>query len=264
MTEMPSPRSPRRDLSTAAPVRRPPSAVAASRCGHGGGATTGPAGRSGGGGGPVRAAGGERDRLREHPPGTPPSDWDISGSGSPTIQGFATAISVNPGDTVQFKINTPSRTTTSTSCGWATTRATARGRSRRGCGRRRPCRSRQPACRTDSPPTGLIDCGNWAVSASWTVPSTAVSGVYIAAPGPQRHERRKPHHLRRARRRRATPTSSSRPPTRRGRPTTPTAATASTRARRTARPGVPGLQGRLQGVLQPAVPHRRRRQGVPG
>ena len=29
-------------------------------------------------------------------------------------------------------------------------------------------------------PTGLIDCGNWAVSASWTVPSTAVSGVYLA------------------------------------------------------------------------------------
>ena len=41
-------------------------------------------------------------------PGTPASDWGITGSGSPTIQGFATAISVNPGDTVQFKINTPS------------------------------------------------------------------------------------------------------------------------------------------------------------
>ena len=37
----------------------------------------------------------------------------------------------------------------------------------------------QPACKTDAT-TGLIDCGNWAVSASWTVPSTAVSGVYIA------------------------------------------------------------------------------------
>jgi hypothetical protein len=28
--------------------------------------------------------------------------------------------------------------------------------------------------------SGLIDCGNWAVTRSWTVPSTAVSGVYIA------------------------------------------------------------------------------------
>jgi hypothetical protein len=38
----------------------------------------------------------------------------------------------------------------------------------------------QPACRNDSAPTGLIDCGNWAVSASWTVPATAVSGLYLA------------------------------------------------------------------------------------
>jgi len=28
--------------------------------------------------------------------------------------------------------------------------------------------------------TGLIDCGNWAVSGSWTVPATAVSGIYFA------------------------------------------------------------------------------------
>ncbi|MEU7740413.1 DUF4082 domain-containing protein [Nonomuraea sp. NPDC049158] len=37
----------------------------------------------------------------------------------------------------------------------------------------------QPACLTDGA-TGLIDCGNWAVSASWDVPASAVSGVYIA------------------------------------------------------------------------------------
>jgi hypothetical protein len=37
----------------------------------------------------------------------------------------------------------------------------------------------QPACLTDAT-TGLIDCGNWSVSATWNVPSTAVSGVYIA------------------------------------------------------------------------------------
>ena len=28
--------------------------------------------------------------------------------------------------------------------------------------------------------TEIYDCGTWAVSASWSVPSTAVSGVYIA------------------------------------------------------------------------------------
>jgi len=37
----------------------------------------------------------------------------------------------------------------------------------------------QPPCLTDSA-TGLIDCGNWGISASWTVPNTAVSGVYFA------------------------------------------------------------------------------------
>ncbi len=42
-----------------------------------------------------------------------------------------------------------------------------------------PLPQTQPACLTD-PTTELTDCGNWAVSASWTVPTTAVSGVYMA------------------------------------------------------------------------------------
>jgi hypothetical protein len=37
----------------------------------------------------------------------------------------------------------------------------------------------QPACLTNSS-TGLTDCGNWAVSASWTVPANATSGIYFA------------------------------------------------------------------------------------
>ena len=37
----------------------------------------------------------------------------------------------------------------------------------------------QPACNTNTA-TGLVDCGNWGVSATWNVPSTAVSGVYFA------------------------------------------------------------------------------------
>ena len=32
-------------------------------------------------------------------PGNPPSEWDISGAGDPSIQGFATEISVNQGET---------------------------------------------------------------------------------------------------------------------------------------------------------------------
>src|SRR6185437_4433609 len=42
-------------------------------------------------------------------PGNPASEWDIGAGniGDPTIQGFATDISVNQGSTVFFKISTP-------------------------------------------------------------------------------------------------------------------------------------------------------------
>src|SRR4029078_5812302 len=36
--------------------------------------------------------------------GSPQSEWDVSGSGDPNIQGYATDISVNRGGTVSFKI----------------------------------------------------------------------------------------------------------------------------------------------------------------
>src|SRR4051812_17431780 len=43
--------------------------------------------------------------------GTPESTWDISGVGDSTLQGFATNMSVNVGQTEQFKItNTGSGT----------------------------------------------------------------------------------------------------------------------------------------------------------
>src|SRR3954466_5813562 len=38
-------------------------------------------------------------------PGNPASDWDISGAGDSTLQGFSTDISVDQGQTVSFKIN---------------------------------------------------------------------------------------------------------------------------------------------------------------
>ena len=38
-------------------------------------------------------------------PGNPKSEWDVSGSGDPNIQGFATDMSVNKGSTVRFKID---------------------------------------------------------------------------------------------------------------------------------------------------------------
>src|SRR5215469_6814311 len=41
-------------------------------------------------------------------PGDAPSDWQVSGSGDSTIQGFATTMSVTPGQAITFKISTPS------------------------------------------------------------------------------------------------------------------------------------------------------------
>ena len=47
--------------------------------------------------------------------------------------------------------------------------------------RARPPPSRRPSRLPDRRRrTGLVDCGNWAVSASWAVPSTRSPGVYIA------------------------------------------------------------------------------------
>src|ERR1700759_3430095 len=49
-------------------------------------------------------------------PGSPSSEWDIGANtaGDPTIQGFATDISVNVGGTVAFKIKTPAKAYTIT------------------------------------------------------------------------------------------------------------------------------------------------------
>jgi hypothetical protein len=113
-------------------------------------------------------------------PGNPNAEWDIptSDKGDPTIQGFATDISVNRGSTVRFKVSTPAHA-------WRLDiyRLGYYG----GDGARKVATvnpsvslpQTQPACFTDST-TGLTDCGNWAVSASWAVPSNAVSGIYIA------------------------------------------------------------------------------------
>ena len=111
-------------------------------------------------------------------PGTPQNQWDISGAGDSTIQGFTTDISVNRGQTVSFKIST-----NATNYRLSIYRLGYYG----GMGARLVATvspsaqlpQTQPACITDTA-TALMDCGNWAVSATWGVPSTAVSGIYIA------------------------------------------------------------------------------------
>jgi hypothetical protein len=109
-------------------------------------------------------------------PGTPSSIWNIQGAGSSDIQGFATDMSVNAGSPIQFKIDTTATTYRIDiyRIGYYN-----------GDGARKvdtitaPVAQAQPSCTTDAD-TGLVDCGNWAVSATWTVPADAVSGVYIA------------------------------------------------------------------------------------
>ena len=111
--------------------------------------------------------------------GTPRAQWDDHyGAGAESIQGFSTAISVNVGERVDFKVDTDA-----TDYDIEIYRTGYYG----GDGARKladvtPSVSlpqNQPNCITEAA-TELYDCGNWAVSASWNVPSTAVSGVYIA------------------------------------------------------------------------------------
>jgi hypothetical protein len=113
-------------------------------------------------------------------PGTPASDWRISEPGDNTIIGFATAQSVNPGEIIRFKIKTNASAyhIDILRAGWYQGNGARKVMSRLPPTARLP--QTQPNCIVDSSATGLIDCGNWSESASWTVPSTAVSGVYFA------------------------------------------------------------------------------------
>jgi hypothetical protein len=111
-------------------------------------------------------------------PGTPQTTWDVSGTGDSTIQGFATDISVNRGSTINFKINT-----TATAYRLDIYRmGYYQGNGARLVTTVNPSAvlpQMQPACLSDSA-TGLLDCGNWAISASWPVPANATSGIYFA------------------------------------------------------------------------------------
>src|SRR4029453_12343380 len=111
-------------------------------------------------------------------PGNPSTEWDINGSGDPRIQGFATDISVNIGESIAFKIasDSPKYRIDIYRLGYyggagarlvATVRPSA------------ALPQTQPACLRDES-VRLYDCGNWAVSASWAVPRDVMSGIYIA------------------------------------------------------------------------------------
>ena len=119
--------------------------------------------------------------LENQKPGTPESVWQIDpGDDFELIQGFTTAISTNRWWHCQFQNRQSDRQSE------LPHRYLSYGLLRR---RRRNTRHHssaqaasavvQPAPLTD-PSTGLVDAGNWSVTDSWTVPTTATSGVYVA------------------------------------------------------------------------------------
>ncbi|NPD03676.1 DUF4082 domain-containing protein [Nocardioides sp. zg-1308] len=124
------------------------------------------------------APGGNKIACENLQRGTDPDVWDIDGAGDPEIQGFATDISVNVGQRIDFKIDTSASAYTIDIYrmgyygGLGARKITSVAPSAR-------LPQTQPSCITDVQ-TDLYDCGNWGVSASWNVPATAVSGVYIA------------------------------------------------------------------------------------
>ena len=110
-------------------------------------------------------------------PGNPYSEWGVPDFRDNRIAGFATKMSLNRGQTVRFKINVQSGATYTlriyrigyyggNGARLITNLGTLSG-------------TVQPNGISNSS-TGHLDCSNWSESASWAIPSTAVSGFYIA------------------------------------------------------------------------------------
>ena len=111
-------------------------------------------------------------------PGNPREEWDVGFEGDPEMQGLATDISVNLGETVSFKIKThsPRYRIDIYRMGWYG------GDGARLMDTLQPSvrlPQAQPDCRIHTN-MRFVDCGNWKVSASWQIPADGVSGVYVA------------------------------------------------------------------------------------
>ncbi|MGI8693480.1 MAG: DUF4082 domain-containing protein [Geodermatophilaceae bacterium] len=110
-------------------------------------------------------------------PGSPQSSWMVGGTYG-DIVGYGTQDSVQAGGSLPFKVDTPSTAwhIEIYRLGWYG------GDGARLISTMNPSAAQpqnQPSCLTDVG-SGLVDCGNWAVSATWAVPAGAVSGLYVA------------------------------------------------------------------------------------
>ena len=119
--------------------------------------------------------------LENQKQGTSPNIWQINaGADSTQIQGFTTAISTNVGGTVQFKINNQTGTSNYHIDIYRLGYYGGNGARLVTTLQHQAATSVvQPAPLKDAS-TGLVDAGNWSVTDSWSVPTDAVSGVYIA------------------------------------------------------------------------------------
>ena len=110
-------------------------------------------------------------------PGTPDSEWDISGAGDSDDSGLCDQHQRQQGRDRSLQGGYPRIDVQHRHLSSRLLRRPGRAQNRR----RSPVSHgiQQPNCLTNGS-TGLIDCGNWTETAAWSVPSTAVSGVYIA------------------------------------------------------------------------------------
>ncbi|AUG76351.1 hypothetical protein CFP65_1453 [Kitasatospora sp. MMS16-BH015] len=109
-------------------------------------------------------------------PGDPVSDW-YSPNAWGAIQGFTAHESYKPGDTVEFKVNSPTAYQIEIyRLGWYQGN---RARKMPSSPTATYPAKTQPNCLSDAS-TGLVDCGNWTTTVTWQVPADAVSGLYLA------------------------------------------------------------------------------------
>ncbi|GAN76151.1 DUF4082 domain-containing protein [Acidisphaera rubrifaciens] len=114
--------------------------------------------------------------LENELPGTPESVWQVPDSTN--IQGFTTQISTNVGGTVSFKIETNSdhyRIDIYRIGYYGGDGARLVGTVQHQAG----SAILQPTPMVDAA-TGMVDAGNWSVTDTFTLPSNAPSGVYVA------------------------------------------------------------------------------------